>query len=1053
MARRNYDPKFTGNTATANQLRPLPQFQKSRQTPVNQKEFVASLDELLRKNKGGFTAIGQETSSNLPWYVGNKAPQPTGIQENVTQASAFTPNSQGRIKNPLPELPEAPQYNFPQQIDNIGQFFDAIDQITQARPQQLDFPQYNDAQPVGSHQTGGVIYSDGTIRYADGTIVDQNGQSIVPIRSNADGSVGYSDGSSRYVTTEAQPIMSIDGNRVLYSDGSVRYGNYLYSTGQGQTPGGQLDLIRGIFGQNRDVTQQYGNYNPGIEPGSGYNMGTDIRTRDLSGDSRQLRLPVGATVVDVKYDDGTRFGEKSGHQGYGNSLLLQLPSGEMLRFSHLDQIANVKVGDRIEPGMVFGTPGQTGNTYGEHLDLEYYDANGQISNPINFSGFTDPASILPGQSTPGSIADTSDLPSYLKTPQDYQQYMNSLQNRQMSSQSNAQNGQIETPMTDMVSNAVQGAGQIAQNAGNTFANVVNKVNPTGKFDLGVTELAQGDREAAGQRINETGKMLAEKGIGTNIGNSPEGFIGAGEAVAGDLPAAGRELSATIERVNPTPRIDTGFSELLRGDVAGAKQNFQDTTSRIAARLQRMPAEIGNAIVQPAFADDGSQKKIETLGQNLSGAFDSAKQYVGEKVNEAKGVFSNAVAKPMEGVKKLKDEFQDFTDKINPFQFDPANMSGDRKLGDESGFSQNQLPSGLARDPGVKNDIRDPFFKYGGAEKFASFLNPGAADSGALSTGLFNNKFYSDPNRIAEVFGSTNMIGEATDKYKDSVRDQYGASFEQNIRDQYPESKYEGVSDYIKGIKNKVEEYLGGLKPFTTQSQVYQEYRPDATNLWTPGQNYSPYVSTAQQIAQAREQDQSNRGMTVGNVMEKALKPFQNLFSSVVTPQKIAEQIQSKAPQMSVEVPQMSFASVAKPKEKQQYSLEDYLRMGKTAAQWYAETGQQGVADSYGGAEKAKNAYFDAKSNAYRQNPTPTNASVDWKQVQQNAVDDSIMAAGQGKKYYSSSGNVIPNYSPANANMTDAGTGLPVYGGSPVSSKSNPGIFTQAASAIKRLFNF
>ena len=1056
MARRNYNPQFAGKTANVNAMRPLPQFQSRQQTPSTQAQFVDSLDEILRRNKGGFTAVGSDTSSNIPWYVGNRVPQATAVAPNQTSASPFTPEAPTRTRAALPELPQAPAQ--PQEISGIEQFFNEIERVTKAQPQKLDFPIFDDAQAIGTHQSGGQMYSDGTIRYADGTIVNPNtGQEIVPIASNRDGSIRYSDGTSRSVQREAEGIMSIPGNRILYNDGTVRYGDYLYTTQQGQGEAGQRGLIRGIFDQDRVVTQPYGNVNP-IEPTPGnVNYGTDLRTRDLAGDARQLKLPVGAEVVDIKYDDGTRFGARSGHQGYGNSLLLRLPSGEMLRFSHLDTMLNVQVGDRINAGETFGTPGTTGNTYGEHLDLEYYNAEGQISNPANFSGFTDPSTLIPNQSVPGTIADTSDLPSYLQTPEDYRNYMQSMQPNQATNQSVAQNREIPTPMTDAVTNVVQGAGNVVDQAGETFADTVDAINPTGKFDLGVTELARGDREAAGERINETGRRLAESGVGARLGNSPEGFIGAGEIVKGDLPAAGREASATIERVQPTgSRIDLGVSELLRGDVEGAKQNFQDTTGRVAARLQRLPGQVASTIVPPAYASGEGQNKVETLGQNIKGAADSAKEYVGEKVSRAKNLFTDATQKPMEGVKKLKDEFQDFTDKINPFNFDPSQLSGDRKLGDEGGFSQNQLPMSLARPEGEQNDIRDPFFKYGGAEKFAEFLNPKLASSGALSTSLFNNEFYKDPNRIGEVFGATSQIGEATDRYKDTVRDKYGSSFERSVRDQYPDDKFEGVGDYIKNIRSEVEKYLGNLKPFKTDQKVYQEYRPNQTNAYTPGQNYSPYVSTAQQIAQAREASESDRGQIVGTVMEKAFKPFQGLFSSVASPQRIKEQIQTKAPQMSVDVPQMSFSRVSAPKRrapKRQPTLEEYLRMGKTAAQYYAETGQQGVADRAGGAEKAKNAYFDAKANAYRQNQA--NQSRDPQQVRRDAVSDAVMAAGQGKAYYSNTGNRIYNYTPANANMTDAGTGLPVYGGSSSSrsSSSNPGIFSRAVGAIKRLFNF
>lgn len=90
------------------------------------------------------------------------------------------------------------------------------------------------------------------------------------------------------------------------------------------------------------------------------------------------------------------------------------------------------------------------------------------------------------------------------------------------------------------------------------------------------------------------------------------------------------------------------------------------------------------------------------------------------------------------------------------------------------------------------------------------------------------------------------------------------------------------------------------------------------------------------------------------------------------------------------------------------SLEDYLRMGKTKEQYYAETGQQSTLDQI---------------NRAPWNYTGSQMSVGPQQGASNA----IAAASQGKQYVAPSGNAIPNYSQAGANMTDASTGLPVVG--------------------------
>lgn len=117
------------------------------------------------------------------------------------------------------------------------------------------------------------------------------------------------------------------------------------------------------------ITQKYGNYNPEVEKYSnGINYGTDFGVRS----GTPIGLPRGNWKVVEAYK-GSDF-----NRGYGQSVLVvNEDTGERLRMSHLSQV-NVIPGQRIAGGVV-GLSGSTGNSTGPHLDLEYYDNKGKLS--------------------------------------------------------------------------------------------------------------------------------------------------------------------------------------------------------------------------------------------------------------------------------------------------------------------------------------------------------------------------------------------------------------------------------------------------------------------------------------------------------------------------------------------------------------------------------------------------------------------------------------------------------------------------------------------------
>jgi murein DD-endopeptidase MepM/ murein hydrolase activator NlpD len=109
----------------------------------------------------------------------------------------------------------------------------------------------------------------------------------------------------------------------------------------------------------------------------GDELGTYKKNRgvDLAGKMGDaIVAPPGAKVVEVRQanGDGTvslaRVGEgamSAKDVGYGNSVLLQLPDGKYMRYSHLQDI-NVNLGDNLSGGVVVGTRGNTGNVRGKN---------------------------------------------------------------------------------------------------------------------------------------------------------------------------------------------------------------------------------------------------------------------------------------------------------------------------------------------------------------------------------------------------------------------------------------------------------------------------------------------------------------------------------------------------------------------------------------------------------------------------------------------------------------------------------------------------------------
>lgn len=109
----------------------------------------------------------------------------------------------------------------------------------------------------------------------------------------------------------------------------------------------------------------------------GINWGRDVAIEN----GTPVAVPQGDWKVLDAYGNATRTGRigDGTNKGYGNSVLLQnMQTGEKVRMSHLSPGVAVRTGQQIKGGTVIGRTGQTGNTSGPHLDIEYYDRSGKI---------------------------------------------------------------------------------------------------------------------------------------------------------------------------------------------------------------------------------------------------------------------------------------------------------------------------------------------------------------------------------------------------------------------------------------------------------------------------------------------------------------------------------------------------------------------------------------------------------------------------------------------------------------------------------------------------
>ena len=109
----------------------------------------------------------------------------------------------------------------------------------------------------------------------------------------------------------------------------------------------------------------------------GGHRGWDISTRGGGGAGSPVLAVEGGVVVGA----GWQLDDWS----YGNAVTIQHTSGLCTRYAHLSSI-NVSAGIRVSKGQQIGVEGNTGNSYGTHLHIEFLSALpwGTLYDPANY---------------------------------------------------------------------------------------------------------------------------------------------------------------------------------------------------------------------------------------------------------------------------------------------------------------------------------------------------------------------------------------------------------------------------------------------------------------------------------------------------------------------------------------------------------------------------------------------------------------------------------------------------------------------------------------------
>lgn len=157
--------------------------------------------------------------------------------------------------------------------------------------------------------------------------------------------------------------------------------------------GGTNEVINRMFGTDTTISQEYARYNPQLEPRSGINWGTDFVPQGKTVGA-EMSNPFDTELKVVRVVDGHGSGGRGRfdqNSGYGNQVIVQRSdTGEILKMSHLQKGVPVQEGQSIKPGQVIARMGDSGNVTGPHLDIEVFDADGNVKDIASLKGSNAP---------------------------------------------------------------------------------------------------------------------------------------------------------------------------------------------------------------------------------------------------------------------------------------------------------------------------------------------------------------------------------------------------------------------------------------------------------------------------------------------------------------------------------------------------------------------------------------------------------------------------------------------------------------------------------------
>jgi hypothetical protein len=452
--------------------------------------------------------------------------------------------------------------------------------------------------------------------------------------------------------------------------------------------------------------------------------------------------------------------------------------------------------------------------------------------------------------------------------------------------------EMAKPVLEAPQKLAQSVGQAIKPIGQATAAGINQWNPTGKeFDLGRTEWLEGDTQKANQVLGSTIERAGQKF------NIPEMEVSEA-AKQGGLTGALRQLGGNV-----VDTISTPFKKLGMPDFGVSEAIAQGKTINTGANFLPANAMEGENYSKAPKREDYAN----VLNQNL--------QNVGQQLQAKAGQGINLLKSAGSGISNL---INNGLEKITP----------KRVVGDESGSVAEEVGETsqmVSAQP--KNDIRDPFFKQGGAQVYSKYLAPNAEQKkgGALTLDLFSPDFFQNADNIANVFGSTSMGKEATDKYKAYEKSKYPLTsfspmsyqegYDRGEVDRYNQANQQQVSNYNQSISI----YLGSIPSVLTSSFSFKD-TPKPTNERLSFGSITRTESIAPKASYS-----ANPAPQMSFARNK---------SSIGSPQmSFARSINAPTAKLSA----LSVIPVPRytpPQPKKQPTLEEYLSKGKTAAQYH-----------------------------------------------------------------------------------------------------------------------